>query len=51
MKLIIDALGQITGQAMIEEGRVYGGGMHKMEPKELAKVNATAIADLINNAS
>ncbi|EJO9866945.1 N-6 DNA methylase [Vibrio vulnificus] len=51
MQLIIDALGQITGQAMIEEGRVYGGGMHKMEPKELAKVNATEIANLINNAN
>jgi len=39
----------ITTEDMIDEGRVYGGGMHKLEPRELAKVNATAIYNLLLN--
>ncbi len=46
--LILDALSQITGKAMLDEGRVYGGGMYKMEPKELANVPATEISKLLS---
>ncbi|QSH59278.1 Eco57I restriction-modification methylase domain-containing protein [Photobacterium damselae subsp. damselae] len=44
---LLQALNQITGKAMTDEGRVYGGGMYKMEPKELANVPANEINALI----
>ncbi|MEZ9996989.1 Eco57I restriction-modification methylase domain-containing protein [Vibrio sp. 10N.261.46.A3] len=44
---LLQALNQITGKAMTDEGRVYGGGMYKMEPKELANVPANEIRALI----
>ncbi|WP_330926638.1 Eco57I restriction-modification methylase domain-containing protein [Candidatus Sororendozoicomonas aggregata] len=50
-KKLHEALSQITGKAMLDEGRVYGGGMHKMEPKELANVPATEIEDLLKSLS
>ncbi len=40
---IRDALGRITPEDMIREGRVYGGGLHKVEPKELANFPADEI--------
>lgn len=42
------ALNSICDEKMKEEGRVYGGGMHKMEPKELANVPANELARLLN---
>jgi hypothetical protein len=40
-------LNNICVQIMLGEGRVYGGGLHKMEPRELANVPATGICDLL----
>ena len=40
-------LNQITPEMLIGEGRVYGGGLHKLEPKELSNVDASKIAALI----
>ena len=44
---IWQVLNAITLEQLIGEGRVYGGGLHKLEPKELANVSALAIAGLV----
>ena len=41
-----ECLNQICPQAMLGEGRVYGGGLHKLEPKELGNVPADALLEL-----
>ena len=43
-------LNSFTPERLLGEGRVYGGGLHKLEPKELANVGAREI-DLIVPAS
>jgi adenine-specific DNA-methyltransferase len=40
LRSIWRALATIAPQRLIEEGRVYGGGLHKMEPNELARTPA-----------
>lgn len=40
-------LNTIPPEQLLGEGRVYGGGLHKLEPKELANVPAGAIASLL----
>ena len=39
-------LNQICPQAILGEGRVYGGGLHKLEPKELGNVPAEVLVEL-----
>ena len=41
------ALNLITRKSMLDEGRVYGGGMYKLEPSELSNVPAIEIANLL----
>ncbi len=38
-------LEQVTGDELREEGRVYGGGLHKIEPGELARISAAAFVE------
>lgn len=39
-------LNEIDAQVLLSNGRVYGGGMHKLEPKELANVPSDDLAEL-----
>jgi hypothetical protein len=39
-------LGQVTGHELRGEGRVYGGGLNKIEPSELARISATSFVEL-----
>lgn len=41
------ALSTITPESMVCEGRVYGGGLHKMEPNELANVPVTPLLEVL----
>ncbi|MBF0180996.1 MAG: Eco57I restriction-modification methylase domain-containing protein [Magnetococcales bacterium] len=41
------ALNRITPAQLLGEGRVYGGGLHKLEPRELANVPGESIAALL----
>ncbi|OHB76237.1 MAG: restriction endonuclease subunit M [Planctomycetes bacterium RBG_16_55_9] len=48
-KSVVNALNEITAQSMFDEGRVYGGGLHKLEPRELSNINATALLKAVSN--
>ncbi len=47
IRRVWELLNQITPDQLLGEGRVYGGGLHKLEPNELAKIDATAISELV----
>jgi adenine-specific DNA-methyltransferase len=44
---ILAALDRIRADSLISEGRVYGGGLFKMEPKELANLPAGSLLDVL----
>jgi adenine-specific DNA-methyltransferase len=44
---IWEFLDSISSATLLGEGRVYGGGLYKMEPKELANVDAAAIESIL----
>lgn len=48
LRAIWEQLNEIEPVAMIEEGRVYGGGLHKMEPRELGNLTAESITALLS---
>jgi len=47
IRRIWEILNAIKPEQLISEGRVYGGGLYKLEPQELGTVDATAISHLI----
>lgn len=46
-KTIWRFLNAIPSETLLGEGRVYGGGLYKMEPRELANVSASDIVALL----
>ena len=46
MRRIWQFLNEIHPAALLGEGRVYGGGLHKLEPKELGNVPVAGLAKL-----
>jgi hypothetical protein len=47
LKKVWQILNQISEPTLIDEGRVYGGGLHKLEPKELGNANAHQLVDAL----
>ena len=43
---VYDWLGNLTGSELRSEGRVYGGGLNKIEPKELARISAQSLVEI-----
>ena len=46
LRSLWQALNEIGRETLLDNGRVYGGGMHKLEPKELANVPADELAEV-----
>ena len=42
-----ELLNGIGDKELLGEGRVYGGGLHKLEPRELGRVPAVSLANLL----
>jgi hypothetical protein len=50
IRQVWQVLNRITPEELLGEGRVYGGGLHKLEPKELANVPVPELAALLPSA-
>ena len=46
---VLALLQEIPANQLISAGRVYGGGLHKLEPKELACLAAELVENLVGN--
>lgn len=47
LRNIWQLLNEIAPETLLAEGRVYGGGLHKLEPKELANTPADNLVELL----
>ncbi len=50
VRLIWQNLNNISSTTLVEEGRVYGDGLHKLEPKELSNVPIDNFAAILPGA-
>ena len=50
-RVVFEYLRSINTGQLISEGRVYGGGLHKLEPKELARVPAATLWETVAGAT
>lgn len=48
---IWQALSALTAATLVHEGRLYGGGLHKLEPKELANVPAETMLNCFSEGT
>jgi hypothetical protein len=46
LRRIRDALAELGSDTLVRAGRVYGGGLHKLEPRELANLGADSLIRL-----
>jgi hypothetical protein len=51
LKAVWQGLNEISAELLIGEGRVYGGGLHKIEPNELANAPADTILAILPELS
>ncbi len=51
LKTVWYALNEISPDILMGEGRIYGGGLHKIEPKELTNAPADSILDILPDLS
>jgi adenine-specific DNA-methyltransferase len=51
LKKVWQALDRISDEALMGEGRVYGGGLHKLEPRELGNALAVNILEFLPKRS
>ena len=49
LKKVWQALDRISDEVLMGEGRVYGGRLHKLEPRELDNILAEIISDIYLN--
>ena len=49
LKVVWQALNEISPDILIGEGRIYGGGLHKIEPNELANAPIDSIVKILPN--
>lgn len=50
LRAIWQELNEVPAEVMLGEGRVYGGGLHKLEPRELANLPVEAVPTLLRFA-
>jgi adenine-specific DNA-methyltransferase len=42
-KIVWEALSSVTSEHLVGHGRTYGGGLHKLEPRELANISTAVV--------